>query len=85
MSKYSASEIQSARNIAIHLFFFGGPDLRSMTDDELVDHVLACGEKMQSAMHKTGLSATEAASALQRLGVALKGCKVAASEYASIQ
>lgn len=67
MSKEIAEEIRLARSIAEHMAFLGGPDLRSMTDVELVAHIRAVHFRAATAIRACSISAHQAAEAFNKL------------------
>ena len=65
-------EIAAARSVAEHMAALGGPDLRNLTDTELVVRLKEAGRKMQESFAKAALTANEAANALARFGEAAR-------------
>lgn len=64
--KASADEVKAARNICEHILTLGGPDLRSMSDDDLIAHIKNGSKSMAGAIKKTGVSFDQANAALQK-------------------
>ncbi len=65
-------EMAAARSAAEHIAALGGPDLRHLTDTELVSRLRQAGRKIQESFAKAALTANEAANALARFGEAVR-------------
>lgn len=64
-------EVRAARSMAEHMAALGGPDLRNMSDAELVDHMKQMANAIGEAFSKVGISADEASRSFQRLAEAM--------------
>lgn len=70
MDKTNATDpklVATARRIADHLFALGGPDLRHLSDAELVRTITEGANKFADVFKKTGFTSQEAAQAFQKL------------------
>lgn len=65
--------IRAARSLAFNIWLLGGPDLRGLPDDELIELLIEGMKEMRSVVRESGLSADEAATAMQELGRAMRG------------
>lgn len=63
--------VRTARGIAVNIYMLGGPDLRHMSDDELIEHLTRAHEEMAELVKQAGVSLDEAHDAFSRMGRAL--------------
>lgn len=70
MTTPTADEIRSCRAIAAHMFALGGPDLRHMTDEELVRHCREWVARLSKAARAMALTCEEAGRGLAAFGAA---------------
>lgn len=64
--------IRTARSIAESLVILGGPDLRGLSDDELIERLEEWHRAVAKTMKAVGVTAQEAADAFRRLGDAAR-------------
>lgn len=64
-------ELRAARQIAAHIFALGGPDLRGMPDDKLLQTVHQACRRMATTIRQSGLTADEATKSFDALSAAL--------------
>ena len=58
--------IKEARQCAMYIYVLGGPDLRGLSDAELMRHMTAVMEKMCEAVSGLGVPAAEAEKTFER-------------------
>lgn len=73
-------EVRAARSVAEHMAALGGPDLRHMSDVELVAHMKQMAKAIGDALSKVGISADEASRSFQRLAEAMNKAPNASNE-----
>ena len=58
--------IKEARQCAMHIHALGGPDLRGLSDAELMRHMTAAADRMCEAVKWLGASTAEAEKTFER-------------------